>query len=64
MNDFTKEELQRLEYALDNFIPTICNDEIENKTIDVLIKIQSMIDSYCEHESIKIEEERPHIKYT
>ena len=50
MNEFTKEELITIEYCLDNFIQTIINDEIENKCIDVLIKIQSMIDNYCEHE--------------
>ena len=45
MNDFTKEELIDLIYA--------CNvadsHDMENRYV-VINKIQSMIDSYCEHE--------------
>jgi len=48
MNNFTKEELQTIEYCIDNFMQTITNDEIENKCINVLIKIQSLVDNYCD----------------
>lgn len=46
MNDFTKEELEELRasrcYHLDDSFPA--DDKL-------FMKIQSMIDSYCEHES-------------
>lgn len=42
MNDFTKEELKIINGAL-NQLYDLC----EEKLID---KVQSMIDSYCEHE--------------
>lgn len=48
MNDFTKEELESI-------ITTIKSlrvyTEIENWDEDLLEKIQSMIDNYCEHEN-------------
>jgi hypothetical protein len=40
MNDFTKEEL----------VIIYCNLCVNTKTKDILIKLQSMIDMYCEHE--------------
>lgn len=46
MNDFTKEELE-------NLLSTIGNmriySGIENRDDDLYIKIQSMIDNYCDH---------------
>ncbi len=39
MNDFTKEELAII----------YCNLCVNPKTKDILIKLQSMIDNYCEH---------------
>lgn len=46
MNDFTKEELQILMYGIHR-----CVDE-NNQHIyaPLYIKIQSMIDNYCDHE--------------
>ena len=41
MNDFTKEELEKLRYAITNY--DYCDDKLNDK-------IQSMIDNYCEHE--------------
>lgn len=40
MNDFTKEELGII----------YCNLCINPKTKDILIKLQSMIENYCDHE--------------
>ena len=45
MNDFTKEELQDINYALTEY------GDFESARMETLIgKIQSMIDSHCEHE--------------
>jgi len=41
MNDFTKEDLQDIANALENWVPD---------HIGLRDKIQSMIDSYCEHD--------------
>lgn len=46
MNDFTKEELQEIytsisQHALEGWA---------NLSVELIQKIQSMIDSYCEHE--------------
>lgn len=48
MNDFTKEELLEI-YGLLEYLycdPELCIDP----NTKLLIKIQSMIDNYCEHE--------------
>lgn len=47
MNDFTKEELESL---LSTIKSLRVYTEIVNWDEDLEIKIQSMIDSYCEHE--------------
>jgi len=44
MNDFTKQELKEIHNSLDND-PSMCR-----VSDNVLRKIQSMIDNYCEHE--------------
>ena len=46
MNDFTKEELYKLQWFLDNF--PICNQELEESWNILQSKIQSMIDNYQE----------------
>ena len=47
MNDFTREELESLESTIKNMrIYT----EIDNYDEDLMIKIQYLIDNYCEHE--------------
>lgn len=45
MNDFTKEELKELIYALDccHSVPVGVDSPI------LMLKIQSMIDNYCDH---------------
>lgn len=44
MNDFTKDELEKIQSSL------ISMGSIEqNLDFDLCYKIQSMIDSYCEH---------------
>lgn len=43
MNDFTKDELDTLRRALKYYLPQ------HNGESDLKSKIQSMIDSYCEH---------------
>ena len=48
VNDFTKDELEKINYALD--ITTFHNDEYEENE-QLLNKIQSMIENYCEHQS-------------
>lgn len=48
MNDFTKEELEELMNGLDWIIDRGQQAEI---TFMTRIKIQSMIENYCEHES-------------
>jgi hypothetical protein len=46
MNDFTKEELSDLEYALVEY------GECESTNVTKLSdKLQSMIENYCEHEN-------------
>ena len=45
MNEFTKEELTQLKTHIDCSLAQ-CDD-----TENLIIKIQSMIDNYCEHES-------------
>lgn len=49
MNDFTKEELEYLEEAIQFHIE---EDFQQNPALSVLEKIQRMIDNYCEHESL------------
>lgn len=45
MNDFTKEELQELLYALD-----CCHiTPVGVKSPPLMLKIQSILDNYCEH---------------
>lgn len=45
MNDFTKEELEKIFYYVD-----ITSHIQEDDEQDLLDKIQSMIDNYCDHE--------------
>lgn len=46
MNDFTKDELLELLYSLD-----CCHiTPVGVKSPPLILKIQSMMDSYCEHE--------------
>lgn len=45
MNDFTKEELERLRWYLQKEM--IQKDR--DRDVDLLFKIQSMIENYCEH---------------
>lgn len=47
MNEFTKDELEYLEDAVKFHIE---EDYQQNPALDVLEKIQSMIDNYCVHE--------------
>jgi len=47
MNDFTKEELVYLLKAWSRGNPIYCNPDLVN---DIYIKIQSMIENYCDHE--------------
>jgi hypothetical protein len=51
MNEFTKEELEIVRWYLQKEIPTP-----PDYHLNLLIKIQSMIDNYCEHEHIPNEE--------
>lgn len=51
MNDFTKEELQTL-LSFPKKINDVCRIMTPEKTprlLDLEIKLQSMIDNYCEH---------------
>lgn len=48
MNDFTKEDLEYLEQAVQFHIE---EDYQQNPALNVLDKIQSMIDNYCDHQS-------------
>lgn len=41
MNDFTKEELEKLRSAITNY--DYCDDKLHDK-------LQSLIDNYCEHQ--------------
>lgn len=46
MNDFTKDELTLIQYAINQFKPK----ESDYPDVDPLFhKLQSMIDNYCEH---------------
>lgn len=47
MNHFTKEELTALKQAFDGACKAFSNDKLDEA---LEIKIQSMIDNYCEHE--------------
>lgn len=63
MNDFTKEELINIDEIMawhGSTPPDFIYDTCEN----LRAKIQSMIDNFCEHNEIKIEEEKPHMKFT
>ena len=47
MNNFTKDELEQMRLGLYHLLYT----SVEDKTICALMnKLQSIIDSYCEHE--------------
>jgi hypothetical protein len=48
MNDFTKEELQILSEYLDYPIEEIAG--CERNRLQLVLKIQSMIDKYCDHD--------------
>lgn len=51
MNDFTKEELELLKYcALRCKLYDKQSQDLFNDLDQSLIKIQSMIDNYCEHD--------------
>lgn len=51
MNDFTEAELECLHNAIHLQLQTIAMSEINAlRRRDLLDKLQSMIDSYCEHE--------------
>ena len=51
MNDFTKEELENIIDGVNLLISTgSCDCEWNNKIKSLRIKLQSMIDNYCEHE--------------
>lgn len=47
MNDFTKEELTVLQQAFKGSCKAFANDKFDAA---LEIKIQSMVDSYCDHE--------------
>lgn len=48
MNDFTKDELIVLQQAFKGACKAFANDKFDSA---LEIKIQSMIDNYCEHDS-------------
>lgn len=48
MNDFTKDELQILSEYLDYPIEEIAG--YEGNRLQLSVKLQSLIDNYCEHE--------------
>lgn len=50
MNDFTKEELINIEKALYKQLP--CGEDASSLASKLILKLQSMIDNYCEHECI------------
>ncbi len=60
MNDFTKEELERILEGISWWLDG--DDALYSEKL--INKIQAMIDSYCEHEEVKVDEERPHIIFT
>ncbi len=47
MNDFTKEELEELQYLAHFYIQI--NSIVHDEAIKIKNKIKSMIDNYCEH---------------
>jgi len=49
MNDFTKEELSILYRSLNHMLEI--NYFIQPSSFELLNKIQSLIDNYCEHEN-------------
>ncbi len=49
MNDFTKEELIEISLALD-LLPMKWNGFDKRWKSDLQIKLQSLIDNYCEHD--------------
>ncbi len=51
MNNFTKEELDYIRGALGNFILWHCYTN-PIKIEELLDKVKSMIDNYCEHEHV------------
>lgn len=54
MNDFTKEELDNLRYGIHRLISEGSCDSTWNADIKGLKnKLDSMIDSYCEHKDIR-----------
>ncbi len=54
MNDFTKEELQELNSMMHRHMHAC----IDAKRANILhVKIQSMIDAYCEHEDVDLTHE-------
>jgi hypothetical protein len=59
MNDFTKEELERLQHALEEYIaedPSWRNGDGSWNPYDdkLFMKLTSLIDNYCEHKESKI----------
>jgi hypothetical protein len=50
MNDFTKEELESMLSTIEN---VRIYTEIENWDEELAIKIQTMLDNYCEHEDFE-----------
>lgn len=52
MNDFTKEELNSLKdvylHTWNRFVNIGCD---KKGMLDIVIKLQSLIDNYCEHET-------------
>jgi len=52
MNDFTKEELEQLLFDMDAKIFEIGEDFIHEFSLKLRDKIQSLINSYCEHEML------------
>ena len=60
MNDFTKEELE----ILLNHMSRGANwkNELSKIDNDVMIKLESMIDNYCEHEFIVFNKEYNHVE--
>lgn len=50
MNDFSKQELERILEGLDK-LPRNWNGWEKRWRSDLEVKIQNMIDNYCEHES-------------
>jgi len=53
MNDFTKEELSILYRSLNHMLEI--NYFIQPSSFELLNKIQSMIDNYCEHQEKELD---------